>query len=248
MLKAINLHMLRNGEFIQFSINFAEIIELNGATELNVTTQLAAFKAKTAECDALFKIDQASSFTRQLQLMDEYRDKAITGLTSVINGYCYHYDGMLAEHANLLAGNLVNYGPGISRQNYQAETMTISSMIDDWETNASMLAALTALNLVAWKDDLKNANNMFNDLYLQRTQEYGASNPETLKLKREETMVAYYELRKFLDAYSVIQNTALYQKTINELNALIDLYNQVIADRLQETPETPIPEPVPAPQ
>ena len=44
-------------------------------------------------------------------------------------------------------------------------------------------------------------------------------------------MTAYYELRKFLDAFSVIQASAVYEKTMNELNALIEQYNSLLNGR-----------------
>ena len=67
----------------------------------------------------------------------------------------------------------------------------------------------------------------------------GDANPETLKSKREETMNAYYELRKFLEAYATIQNTPEYIKTISELNALIDQYNQLLNSRIKEAVNPP---------
>ena len=55
--------------------------------------------------------------------------------------------------------------------------------------------------------------------------------PDTLKAKREETMVAYWELRKFIDANSIINPSVAYEKLINELNALIDQYNELLSSR-----------------
>ena len=62
----------------------------------------------------------------------------------------------------------------------------------------------------------------------QTTQEYGAANPDTLKSKRKETMVAFYELRKFVDANSVLHPSETTEKLIRELNAQIDQYNWLI--------------------
>jgi hypothetical protein len=63
-----------------------------------------------------------------------------------------------------------------------------------------------------------------------------------MKVKREEMTVAYYELRKFIEANSVVNPGAAYDKLIGELNALIDQYNLLQNTRSAE----PNPESAPA--
>ena len=239
MISAIDLAKLRNAEFLQFNTNFAALVLNNDPGDLNVNTQYLALKGKIAEIEPLFKQERASAITQELVMLDELRDKAINGLTSVINGFCYHFDGAFNQAANLLATNLQLFGTGMAKQNFQAETATINAMISDWESKPALTAALTELGLAAWVAHLKEVNQVFDQKFLERTQEYGAASPDTLRLKREETMVIYYELRKYLDANSVLNDTPLYRKTINELNALIDQYNTLLSSRAKEAPQPP---------
>lgn len=236
MINAIDLAKLRNGEFLQFGTNFSEVVESNNPKGLNVAAQHAVFKTKVAETAGLFNVERASAVTQELILIDERRDKAINGLTLVIQGYCCHFDPSLAGAANLLASNLQLFGIGMARQNFQAETASITGIMNDWESKPELTAALETLALTKWKEELKTANELFDKKYIERTKEYSAANPDTLKSKREETMVAYYDLRKFLGAYAVIQSTPEYQKTIKELNALIDQYNTLLNGRLKGAP------------
>ena len=222
MITAIDLAKLRNAEFLQFGATFAGLIEANNPVVLNVGAQHAAFKVKLTEMSGLFKLEKVSPITQELVLLDERRDKAINGMTAVINGFCNHFDAATAQAANLLTGSLNLYGVGVARLNTQAETSTLNGIINDWETKPELIAAIIMLGLAGWLAELKTANQLFAQKYIQRTQEYGAANPDTLKAKREETMVAYYELRKFIDANSIINPSVAYEKLINELNALID--------------------------
>ncbi len=125
--------------------------------------------------------------------------------------------------------------------NTQAETATLNSILGDWEIKTELKAAITKLNLTAWVAELKTANNLFQQKFLARTQEYGSASPETLRAKRDETIAAYYELRKFVDAYQVIQPGAAIEKLINELNALIGQYNALLKTRATEPPQAPEP-------
>jgi hypothetical protein len=132
------------------------------------------------------------------------------------------------------------YGTSIWKLNYQSETATISSLILDWENKPELIAALNALNLGKWKDELKAANIAFNEKYLDRTQEYGNATPENLKSKREETNQIYYELRNRIDALDLLVDVPPppYTTVINQLNALIDQYNTLLNNRAPEVPPT----------
>ncbi len=231
MINAIDLAKLRNGEFLQFITNFSALVENNTPATLNVAAQQTALKVKISEIEPLFKQERASAITQELILLDERRDRAINGLSAVINGFCYHFDVPVNKAANLLATNLLLFGAGIAKENFQAETATINGLISDWETKPGLVAALVTLGLTSWKEELKLANTAFDQKFLLRTEEYGATSPETLQRKREESVGVYYALRKYLDANSVLNDSPLYQKTINELNALINQYNTLLNGR-----------------
>lgn len=89
-----------------------------------------------------------------------------------------------------------------------------------------------------WLAELKNANDEFNTQYLSRTQEYGDANPETIKSKREEVNDAYYELRDRINALHVLVETppSPYTTVINQLNALTEQYNVLLANRKDALP------------
>jgi hypothetical protein len=242
MLNAIDLRTLRNGEFVQFGADFHGLISANNPVALNIKPQLLAFKTSLDETTILFKLERTSPVTQELVLLDERRDKAIIGLTGAIDGYGYHFDPDTVNAANTLATNLMLYGSGIAKLNFPTESATLTAIINDWESKPKLVAAVAKLGLTAWVAELKAANQLFGQKYLERTQEYGAANPDTLKAKREEAMSAYYELRKFIDANSVINASATYDKLIKELNALIDQYNGLLSSR----PAEPATEPAPA--
>jgi hypothetical protein len=239
MLNAIDLRTLRNGEFVQFGADFHGLINANNPVALNIEPQLLIFKSSLDETTRLFKLERTSPVTQELVLLDERRDKAIIGLAGAIDSYCYHFDAATANAASVLADNLKLYGTGIAKLNFPTESASITAIINDWETKPKLAAAVTKLGLAAWVAELKAANQLFGQKYLERTQEFGAANPDTLKAKREETLAAYYELRKFIDAYAVINPSAAYDKLIKELNALIDQYNGLLSSRLAETAMEP---------
>jgi hypothetical protein len=66
-----------------------------------------------------------------------------------------------------------------------------------------LLAALTALDFVAWNDEMKAANTAFDSQYIARTQDFATASPDNLKSKRFKTNAAYYSLRDMILAHSI---------------------------------------------
>ena len=247
MIQGISLRDLRNAEYVQFSKDVMGIVTLNNIGALDVAVQFAAFQNITNEIEAIFATDQGSDTTPLIQSLDIRRDNAIQGIISLVNAMTFHFDPAINAAAVAITEQLKLYGngqTGISKQNYMAETASITNIIADWDTKPNLTAAINTLGLAAWKAELNTANQLFNPAYLARTQEIGAANPNTIKDKRLESANLYYALRDRIGAFYTINNAANpWGKTVNEINALIEQYNLLLANRATE----PNPEPNPNP-
>lgn len=242
MINSINLSNLRNPEFLQFSNDFLGIVQLNDPAALNVKAEFDDFTKVTNTIDALFKADRGSLITDELQAMDLRRDTAITGITGYVQSLTYHFNPITRQHAVTLAANLANYDAGVAKQNYQAETAIIKSILTDWTEKPALKAAIEALNIADWQAELADANTAFNSKYLARTQELGAASPDTIKEKRQEATTAYYTLRDFISSHYILAKGAEpYKKAVNELNALITQYNNLLAGRRGGNNDNPAP-------
>ncbi|MEO7310946.1 MAG: DUF6261 family protein [Chitinophagaceae bacterium] len=247
MITGITLQNLRNGEFLQFCNDTLSIVTLNNPATLLVEDEHLAFQTRHTEVSALFKLQQANPFTIEVELLDARRDAAINGLGFVIQGYSYYFDEATQKQATILSNHLARFGSGIAKDNYQSETASLNAIINDWSNNPELAAAVTTLNLGAWKDELKAANEAFNAKYLTRTQDLGTSSSDTLKAKRLEAAQAFYTLRDTIDAYYTIKKGAEpFAKCANELNALIDQYNTLLTGRASPTQEKVLPQAVAA--
>jgi hypothetical protein len=242
MTTAINLPKLRNAEFIQFIKNYLIIIQANNPDTLRVQAQYDALQGMLSVLEDLFLTEQGSAITEDVSAIDTRRDRAVTGFSLMANALTYHFDPVIAKQAETIKKLVDKYGGGIARENYQAETAIIDNLVADL-SKPEAVTAITALNLDGWKKEMEQANKAFNDAYLLRTQQLGAASKDKLLAKRLETNEVYYKLRNFIDSYYTINEGAEpYNKTTNELNALIDQYNTMMAGRVgNEKEETPVP-------
>ena len=240
MIEAIELQRLRNDEHLQMFKDVATLTSQNDPTALKIKAQYDALVQKNNELDALYKTQTASELTKELELLDEKRDRAITGLVLIADGYQYHFDPNVSKAAIRLSDNFKLYGGSIYRQNLQAETNIISSIINDLEGKPELAAAVTLLGLTAWKNELKTNNSLFGTTYLKRTVQYSEVSKETLAAKREETNQVYYKLRQHIEANATLdEGNVGYTKLINQINALIQQYNLVLEKRKKNEEETP---------
>ena len=245
MITSINLNDLRNGEYITFQKNCSQIIDLNDANALLVKGEKDLLDAETFKIEDLFLIMKKSELTPVIEALDARRDRAINGITITINGYTYYFEEDKSNAANVLANALKPYGSGIATLNLVLETAQIDSLISDFTSKPALIAAANVLGLTSWFTELGTANAAFNKKYLDRTQELGAANPDNIKALRLIANQKYYELRDMLDGYFITKKKIdPWKKTINEINALIDQYNQLLANRKgnndsETPPETP---------
>lgn len=237
LINGISLPHLRNTEFAQFITDILQLVQHNDPDALNVATAYADLKAQNDELIKLLNPDTGSTLTAQIEAADDRRDLCITGINLVVAGYTSHYDATLRNHALTLQRHLTLFGgSSLARENYQSETAGITSLLSDWTDNAELAAAITALNLTGWKEELDAANKAFNELYLNRTQESSNQNLPKVRDMRKDIIGLYYKLRDRIASFYIIEEGAApYSTVVNQMNTLIDQYNLLLESRKTTT-------------
>ena len=245
IISGVDLNQLRNAEYIQMNTDILSIVNVNNPVALSIKPFYDALAAKMLEIDPLYKIEQGSVLTADLETADMRRDKAINGILFNVNSFAYHFEPNKAAAAVLLQANFNNYGTGIAKQNYTAETTIITNMVGDWINKPELNNAVDQLALKEWLSELDAANKAFNTIFLQRNKEVAANPIEKLKEKRLEANDLYYKLRDKLLAFGSVNDFANpWAVTIKQWNTLLETYNQIIATRAannddETTPPTP---------
>ena len=236
MITAITLQNLRHSEILQFLRDTLSIVTRNYAAAQYVKAQQEDLEKTVSAMEDLFKTERGNVLTEELQALDLRRDNAIIGLNAQVQGLSYHPDPAIRSHADKLVRQLTLYGGNIAKENYQSETAILDNILNDWATKPDLSAAITTLGLSAWMGELAAANKAFNEAYIARTRENGNRLPDTLRSKRQEATQAYYNLRDFLNSYYTInKGEEPFKKVADELNALIEEYNKLVAGRGKST-------------
>lgn len=137
----------------------------------------------------------------------------------------------MADAGKQVLAAMDKYGRNLPRLNYIAETEVIVSLTDDFSNDADLRAAATTLNLQDWVKELSTANTLFNSRYLARNTDYAAQPGGNLQEQRDVTTETYRVLTDHITAHATLTPSVAYTKLVNEINTLIDQYNQLINNR-----------------
>lgn len=231
MFLSIQYPKLRNNEFVQFFKLLVEIINSNDPEVLKIKSQFDELADLLASLNVIFKPESGSAITRELQEIDARRDAAITGIEMQIKSLSYYFESEKKIAAQILSNSLSAYGSSISRMNYQAETSTITSIIQKWEGDNRLISCLEILNLTKWVLELKIANNLFEERYIARLKE-AAEEPEqnTIDL-RKQIIKSYRKLTAHLQSHATLSGNDSYEAVVQQINQLIEQYNKLVASR-----------------
>lgn len=244
MLHTINLHKLRNAEYLQFGKDAAALLTDADATSLGINKPFATFKNSITEIENAFKTELANPLSAKLSELDSLRDNVFLGIWYVTDGYLLHFNPEIVAKAEIVRKNLLTYGRDTIKISYPAETASINSMITDWETKPELTAAVDALHLTEWKVGLKQINTEFEATYTERAKKEGdAATINPVKTLRLPSVKLWDKFTTTLSAQYILHDEDAtlgpkYLSLINNINALIDTYKNILTVRQAKNKKT----------
>ena len=235
----INIARLRNGEFISLGSDLSSIAGKFFTTVPGLEAETLLFKNAFKPMDIVYALEKGSPLSIKIEETDERRDDAISGIKLAEEGYLKHFDLNVKASADIVLRAINKYGSTIATQNYVTETASIKSVVEDFEAAGPLKDAITLLNFTTWVAELKAANILFNELYLQRNEQLSQKPSEDLKTLRVAAKTAYESFILFLSASQKLKPSADLDKLVAEVNTLLEKYNTIIASRAAKKGEAP---------
>lgn len=227
-ISAINLNNLRNEEHYKFHLDVTKLAAQYTPTVLGIEQKYPFYLAVfDAEAKAL-NVVQGSVLTDELIDADSERDDTFNGLSTTIKAALNHFDPETKAAANRLKLLFNTYG-NLAVKPYDQETASIVKLVA--ELRGSYLADSTKLNLSGWVTELEAKNNAFEAIKQSRYTESTIKPQQNLKLARVDTDTAYRAIVKRIEASMELNGDTVYAGFVNELNARIGNYQQLLAQR-----------------
>ncbi len=237
MIQTNSFRTLRNPEFLQQGKDLSTVILTTNPKDLGIEKQYLAFDADVKAIDELYKKVSGNPLTKTLVEQDDKRDGYFMAICFIVDAHLKHWDAAIVAQASLLNDSIKVYGRSIVDANYQSESASLDSLIDNWEKTPALTDALTALNLDSWKAELKTTNTLFIKTYTQRAEEEGANDALTgLKDLKEKAIKSWQKLENIIigkteEFEDDAAKAPLYEALTNSINGVLDNYNNLINQR-----------------
>ena len=229
----------KNAQHVQFATDVLAAVTEEVATAQGFASQRSAFAtATTAEQDC-FKVSRKYVDTTEVASRDSVRDNVALfyrGIARVNAEY-----GLTAEtrKAGQLVFDLFNSAGDVVRMDYASETATLTDLVG--KMRETMYAeALTAIGIESAPDDIEEANDAFNAIYLQRSAaERDRAFAADMKTLRPATDEAFDSLAYAINALFAVnemvtndegKRTAL-TKVIDDVNAIVVRFRKTIGQK-----------------
>lgn len=227
-IETLILSKLRNEEHFDFGSELVGLMEVYSPMTLTIEALWPSFVSAHAREDAAMEVIRKSAFTPTMEGFDKDRDGIFRGMRDLVTANCNHFNAAKKDQALRLKIVFDQYG-NISVLPYGQETGAIENLCQELETNCA--AELATFGLTEWLTELKSVNLDFKDIRASRYTESANKNDDNMKEVRLQADAAYKAIVERINAGIVFNGPAAYEAFVNELNARIENYKQVIAQR-----------------
>lgn len=225
----LSLTRLRNEEHLQFQTEFKKLVETSNPATLNIVEAFNAYLLVYSDESTALDIIIKSAISDDIVDADGVRDYTFRGFSDAILSASRHFNAGVKQAALHLLVVIEHYG-NIARKPYDEETAAITSLVIDLTTTYA--ADVTAINgLTEWVTELKAKNDAFESLKKSRYTEESAKTMLRMKEVRVRADAAYHTITDRLEALMLINGEAGYTGFVNELNARIASYSNLLAQR-----------------
>ena len=235
MILYFNLTKLRLMNFYQVMTNVQLFLSQEDLETLKLKDAAKVFDEKYKAFDAAVQPMRGDVDTKELNKLDERRDKALIGLYGHVRVFTGFPEEAKATAAQQLQAVLLKYDKAPQTKPLREETAIVSNVVSDLEV-ADAKAKLTLIGADKWLDELKDANKKFEAAYNARTQRnmdlVGQTKEKRIALDGE-----YRRLAHTINALATLGGEAPYKRLMSSINA--DIQQALLAER----PETKKKEP-----
>lgn len=234
MIKTASFKNYRIQEFIQFISNTLKIVQRHDPAKLKIEEYFTALTQHHQMLEAVYKQDTISEITPQLAQLDTVRDQALVCLRQVCEGYTNYPDETLSTAGKKIVECIDKYGSKLYSLNYGAETAVLKNLVRDLQTDTEYIKALKALHMEALVQQMNSTNLAFEDLFIERLEEYSTYEGKTTRELTQITTETYRTLVQYLSAHALLAPSDKYTSLINLMNENIEHYNQVVERRKRD--------------
>ena len=219
---------LRNMEVYKIAKDFRGVIMKHGATAMGIDTFFPELTVIENDITALVLSIKKSYYTAEIKAADDKRDNTFITTRNKVEADLTHFDPLRKQSSYRVSLVFNEYGD-VHKKGYLEETGFIDNLIDELRTNYSN--DINVLGLMNEINQLEIDNGIFEDLISARLDQIKTKPKGSMKELRKRYYDCYCKIVARVEALININGITNYQDFVDDLNARIRHYNNVIAQR-----------------
>jgi len=229
-MKIENVHLvnLRNEEHYQFQTDFSGLVQKYTPDTLDITDQYAAYQLLYVNEGEALDVIRRSALTTDIADADTQRDNTFRGISDAVQAAAKHFKTEVIEAAARLQVVFDHYG-NLTLKPYDEETAAITQLVD--ELQGTYATDVATVGITDWVSELKTNNEAFDTLKKERYTQDATQTQLKMKEVRMAVDDAYHTIVDRISALVIVNGQTTYNAFINELNARVEAYNNLLAQR-----------------
>ena len=227
-LLKLNNSKLRNEEHFQFHSEITEVVEKHDPVALDIDDEHKQHASLLPSALEALLLIRKSATTNQIIDANAKRKGVFRGMVDAVKSALNHFNEDKAAAADRVWVMVNSYG-NVTAKGYIEETGAFVKFVQDATTTYAADFAL--LQLTDWVTELDARNRAFALLMNNRYTESSEKTSLRMKELRPQLDLAYRSLAERIDALVLIKGFVGYETLVHEINARIDKYNNLLAQR-----------------
>ncbi len=236
LLLTPQLKKFKNGEFSKYIRTVKDLSSKHDLEGMQLTEHSNTLNNTYKNFKKAYKKNRGSTLTSELALMDRYRDNGLKLLQRSVKLIADFAREEQDRHlANLIYKTITKHGKRIYNMPYGQQGGIMDEIIEEIEDSAELGAAIDALHLRKYFNEMKEAHQAFDKVYKARLEELQEiQNIPTVSKTRKRTTTALKTLFSWIFINTKSSgNMELFETYIGQLNALTIQYNTAVNRRLK---------------
>ena len=230
LVKSTNLANARFMDFYQVMSLVLGFLSKEDLNMLNVAQEANDFRTVFEIFEKAIKQAQKTGITDALILADDERDNVYTGFTGSLRSLTRFPDGGIAQSATKLLLITDKYGAGVARLPQRQETGVIKNIIAELRMSKNIML-LQNTGLAMWLDKLEQANNEFDNLYVNRNEKEAEFISGLTRAERANMQAAFEKLVRAIEANAYLRGEDAYKPLAEKINTEVANVQQAAKSR-----------------
>lgn len=173
---------------------------------------------------ALIDNSKASMYTQLLVEADRELDRLLIGFNHAIDSARHHFDMEVVEAARIIDVRMKAFGGSLDKKPYEEEAAAVKVLIGELKT--TFYPQITILKLEGWVSAIDQAQQTFEQYFIERNKELANRPQEQLSEVRAQLDVTYHEMVERIDAHNLLNEDTFCQDFVAELNHEVNYFNE----------------------